>query len=94
VTLAVLMVRDLPYGPMQPAGGSNTPTLEVTDMADTLTMAELDQHEVSLLEPRETLAFLNFANVSATNLALALNAATIQSQANAWAGQAVIVVQG
>jgi hypothetical protein len=63
-------------------------------MADTLTLAELDQHEVSLLEPRETLAFVNFANVSATNLALAINAATVQSQANAWAGQAIYVMQG
>jgi hypothetical protein len=79
---------------MQPAGGSNTQTSEVTKMADTLTLAELDQHEVSLLEPRETLAFLNFANVSATNLALAINAATFQSQANAVAGQAIFVIQG
>jgi hypothetical protein len=63
-------------------------------MADTLTLAELDQHEVSLLEPRETLAFVNFANVSATNLALAINAATFQSQANAFAGQAIFVIQG
>lgn len=63
-------------------------------MSDTLTLAELEQHEVSLLEPRETLAFANFANVTATNLALAINAATFQSQANAWAGQAIFVVQG
>jgi hypothetical protein len=68
-------------------------TLEVTNMADTLTLAELDQHEVSLLEPRETLAFANFANVTATNLALAINAATFQSNANAWAGQAIYVWQ-
>jgi hypothetical protein len=63
-------------------------------MSDTLTLAELDQHEVSLLEPRETLALVNFANVSATNLALAINAATFQSQANAVAGQAIFVIQG
>ena len=63
-------------------------------MADTLTLAELDQHEVSVLEPRETLAFVNFANVSATNLALAINAATFQSQASAWAGQSIYVMQG
>jgi len=32
--------------------------------------------------------------VTATNLALAVNAATIHSQANAFAGQAIFVIQG
>ena len=63
-------------------------------MVATLTLAELDQQEVSLLEPRETLAWANWANVTATNMALAVNAATFQSQANAWAGQMIYVTQG
>jgi hypothetical protein len=63
-------------------------------MSSTLTLEELELHEVELLEPRETLAFVNFANVSATNLALALNAATIKSSATAVAGQAIFVAQG
>ena len=63
-------------------------------MSDTLTLAELDRHEVSLLEPRETLAWANFANVTAQNMALALNTSTILSSANAWAGQSIYVVQG
>ncbi|HEX6569119.1 MAG TPA: hypothetical protein VF015_08135 [Acidimicrobiales bacterium] len=63
-------------------------------MSRTLTLAELEHSEVSVLEPRETLAFVNFANITATNLALALNAATVNSSANAWAGQAIWVAQG
>jgi hypothetical protein len=57
-------------------------------------LEELDRHEVSVLEPRETLGWANWANVSATNLAMALNASTFNSSANAWAAQAVFVVQG
>jgi len=63
-------------------------------MESALTLEELAGHEVSILEPRETLAFFNWANVSATNLALALNAGTFNSQANALAGQAIFVLQG
>jgi hypothetical protein len=63
-------------------------------MESTLTLAELESHEVEILEPRETLAFANFANVTATNLAVAVNAATFKSSASAWAGQAIFVVQG
>jgi hypothetical protein len=63
-------------------------------MTSTLTLAELESHEVEILEPRETLAFFNFANVNATNLALALNAATFKSSATAVAGQAIFVIQG
>ncbi|HET6775881.1 MAG TPA: hypothetical protein VFH36_21395 [Acidimicrobiales bacterium] len=63
-------------------------------MTRTLTLEELDRHEVSVLEPRETLGWANWANVSATNLALAVNASTFKSSANAWAAQAVFVVQG
>lgn len=63
-------------------------------MSRTLTLEELDRNEVSMIEPRETLAYANWASISATNLALALNASTFQSSANAWAAQAVFVVQG
>jgi hypothetical protein len=63
-------------------------------MSSTLTLEELEGHEVQMLEPRETLGVFNLANVSATNLALAFNAASFKSTANAWAGQAVIVLQG
>ncbi|HEX6421201.1 MAG TPA: hypothetical protein VFZ77_22055 [Acidimicrobiales bacterium] len=62
-------------------------------MSRTLTLAELDRTEAAVLEPRETLAYANWANITATNLALALNASTFQSTANAWAAQAVFVVQ-
>ena len=62
-------------------------------MSSTLTLEELELHEVEILEPRETLAFVNFSNVAATNLALALNAATVNSSASAWAGQAIYVAQ-
>ena len=48
-------------------------------MTRTLTLEELDRHEVSVLEPRETLGWANWANVSATNLALAVNASTFKS---------------
>jgi len=62
-------------------------------MSSTLTLEELESHEVQVLESRETLGVFNFANVSATNLALALNAATINSSASAWASQAIYVTQ-
>lgn len=60
-------------------------------MERTLTLAELEHHEVSLLEPRETLGWANWANVYATNLALAVNAGAYQSTANAWATQTIYV---
>lgn len=63
-------------------------------MTSTLTLEELDRHEVSILEPRETLALVNWASLAATNLALAINAGTFQSSATALAGQAIFVVQG
>jgi hypothetical protein len=59
-------------------------------MERTLTLAELEHHEVSLLEPRETLSWANW-NIYATNLALAVNAGAYQSTANAWATQTFYV---
>jgi hypothetical protein len=62
-------------------------------MSSTLTLEELECHEIQILEPRETLGAFNFANVVATNLALAVNAGTFGSAATAVAGQAIIITQ-
>lgn len=62
-------------------------------MTYALAMSDLVSEEIELLPSRETLAFINVANVTATNLALALNAASFGSSANALAGQAIFVVQ-
>lgn len=58
-----------------------------------LTYQELRDESVELLPSRETLGFFNWANVTATNLAIAQNAATLLSLANATASQAVLVSQ-
>ncbi|WP_138442291.1 hypothetical protein [Sinomonas susongensis] len=59
-----------------------------------LTLAELGAEDVELLPRRETL-FWNFnaALVGATNSSLALNVATICSQANSAALQQIVVSQ-
>jgi hypothetical protein len=48
---------------------------------------------VEVLPSRETLGFFNWANVSATNLALASNAGSLLAWAGASANQQVIVQQ-
>lgn len=58
-----------------------------------VTREELVSEEVELLPSRETLAFFNWANVSATNLSLATNTYTFGSIAAASANQAVLVYQ-
>jgi hypothetical protein len=58
-----------------------------------LSFEELRGEQVELLPSRETLAFFNWANVSATNLAIAQNTATLLSAATALAGQTVVVSQ-
>ena len=59
-----------------------------------LTLSELAIQQAELLPERETLYFdFNWANVYATNAALAVNAATILSAANANAWQSVYVDQ-
>jgi hypothetical protein len=64
-------------------------------MRKEFTIAELDTQSVELLPPRETLTFNNnWANVYATNSSLAVNAATILSQANSAAVQTIVVAQG
>jgi len=58
-----------------------------------ISMRELEATSVELLPNRETLAFFNFANVTAVNLAIAINAGTIGSAAVASATQQVAVLQ-
>ncbi|HEX5428620.1 MAG TPA: hypothetical protein VFX00_09860 [Pedococcus sp.] len=58
-----------------------------------LTFEELRDESVELLPSRETLGFWNWANVSATNLAISQNTATLLSLASASANQAVLVSQ-
>jgi hypothetical protein len=59
----------------------------------TISVTELEATTVELLPSRETLAWINVANVTAVNLAIAVNAATIGSAAYACANQAVWVQQ-
>jgi hypothetical protein len=58
-----------------------------------LSYAELDATSGELVPERETLALVNIGNVVAINIALAINAATINSAANAAAGQLIAVGQ-
>jgi hypothetical protein len=58
-----------------------------------VTREELAREEVELLPARETLAYFNWANVSATNLAIAQNTYTLLSSATASAHQKVYVSQ-
>ena len=58
-----------------------------------ITAAELEATTVELLPSRETLAFINIANITAVNLALAVNAGTFGSVAYASANQLVVVGQ-
>ena len=62
--------------------------------APALRFDELDAQAVELLPARETLLFdVNIANVIAVNLAIAVNAASFGSTANALAAQAISVLQ-
>jgi hypothetical protein len=58
-----------------------------------LSYTELDATSGELLPERETLALVNITNIVAVNIALALNAATINSAATATAGQLIGVGQ-
>ena len=59
----------------------------------TISVTELEATTVELLPSRGTLALVNIANVTAVNLAIAVNAATIGSAAFASANQSVKVHQ-
>jgi len=52
---------------------------------------ELDAQTVALLPQRETLWSVNVVNVIGVNVAIAINAATINSSASAFAGQQLAV---
>jgi hypothetical protein len=58
-----------------------------------LSFEELRSEQVELLPSRETLGVFNWANVAATNVALAQNTATLLSAAVAGAGQTIVVQQ-
>lgn len=59
----------------------------------TISIAELEATTVELLPSRETLAWINIANVTAVNLALAINAGSFCSSAMAQANQYIVVNQ-
>ncbi len=59
-----------------------------------LTIAELEAESAATLPARHLLSlFSNWAGVSATNTALALNVASLMANAQAVAGQSITVVQ-
>jgi hypothetical protein len=62
-------------------------------MNDKLTSVELDLEEVQILPEREALGTFNWANVWASNTAVALNAASFHSSATAVALQGINVNQ-
>jgi hypothetical protein len=59
----------------------------------TISTTELEATTVELLPSRETLGWFNFANVTAVNMAIAVNAGTAYSAALASANQIVVVNQ-
>ncbi|MFC8502012.1 hypothetical protein ACFUC1_06600 [Pedococcus sp. NPDC057267] len=62
-------------------------------MHEIVTTRELEESAVELLPSRETLAMFNFTNITAVNLAIAVNAFTFGSAANATALQQIAVLQ-
>jgi hypothetical protein len=52
-----------------------------------VSLAELDEQNVELLPVRNTLALINITNVIGVNIALAINAASINASASATATQ-------
>ena len=50
---------------------------------------DLDLEQIELLPSRETMALINITNIVAVNIALAVNAASINATANASAGQII-----
>jgi hypothetical protein len=58
-----------------------------------LTFDDLQSESVELLPSRETLSYSNWADISATNVALASNAGSLLAWAAASANQAVLVSQ-
>jgi len=58
-----------------------------------LSVKELDLQEVELLPAREALGQFNWASVYASNTAVALNAGSHWSSAQAWAYQSITINQ-
>ena len=58
-----------------------------------LSRAELEATSAELLPAREALAFINITNITAVNLAIAVNAASVGSVAQAVALQGIVVRQ-
>jgi hypothetical protein len=64
-------------------------------MAEELALWELDNEQLELLPARETLTFHNnWANIWASNTSVALNAASVYSNAYSAAYQNIAVNQG
>ncbi|MEV0798212.1 MULTISPECIES: hypothetical protein [unclassified Kribbella] len=62
-------------------------------MNEKLTAVELDLEEIQVLPEREALGGFNYANIYASNTAVALNAASYWSVAKAAAIQTIVVNQ-
>ncbi len=62
-------------------------------MNEKLTAVELDLEEIQVLPEREALGSFNWANVYASNTAVALNAASHFSVAKAAAIQTIVIKQ-
>lgn len=62
---------------------------------ETLTRSELEATTAEVLPPREALGWfnINVANVTAVNMAIAINAGTVGSTASAAALQEIYVLQ-
>ncbi|HVE30520.1 MAG TPA: hypothetical protein VNC80_10675 [Mycobacteriales bacterium] len=58
------------------------------------TIAELEVEDAELLPERQALGGFNFANVFASNTAVAFNAHSFASLAAASANQTIVVIQG
>ena len=62
-------------------------------MNEKLSAVELDLEEIQVLPEREALGGFNYANIYASNTAVALNAASYWSVAKAAAIQTIVVKQ-
>jgi hypothetical protein len=60
---------------------------------EVLTVDELDSITGELLPRREALALFNIVNITAINISIAVNAASINATANAMAAQQIAAAQ-
>ena len=58
-----------------------------------LTVAELEAEAAATLPARHLLSLFNWAGISATNTALALNVASVMANAQSFAGQSIVVTE-